>query len=328
MNQLRIGIVGCGRMGHERARSCAITNEKVVVLCDPDSSRARSLANKHPSSRAVETPAEIPWSSLDAIFICTPPGQRDAIELQAIDAGKPFFVEKPIGVSVAHGDRVLKALRSRPVIHAVGYMNRYRTSVLHARKVLSGRRVLGFACHWNGRKYSVPWWLDKSLSGGPLNEQATHLVDLARILAGEIKSTCALSSLAPRSDPPLTFAVLFRFENGSVGTAIYSCQAKEKDIAIRVLTDEGVLELTGWDFKLTTNTIDETFPPDETEDIFLKETQRFLTAVRRSDQGVVECGYADAHRTQSVVDAIQHSLKATESVLMAGFCGTDKSIVG
>jgi myo-inositol 2-dehydrogenase / D-chiro-inositol 1-dehydrogenase len=193
--------------------------------------------------------------------------------------------------------------------------------------VLAGRRVLGIACHWNGRKYTVPWWLDKALSGGPLNEQATHLVDLARIIVGEIESVCALASPSPQSDPALTFAILFRFENGSVGTVLYSCQAKEKDIAFRVLTEEGVLELSGWDFQLTTNTIDETFPADQKEDIFLKETQRFLSAVRRSDQGVVECDYAEANRTQSVVDAIQHSLSSAEFVLVAEFCRASKSIL-
>jgi predicted dehydrogenase len=313
-------------MGQERARSCAAANEEVVILCDPNSSRLRSVGAQYPLSRIVESPEEIVWASLDAIFICTPPGQRFDLELAAIEAGKPFFVEKPIGVSAAHGENVLKALRNRPVIHGVGYMNRYRDSVGHARKVLTGHRVLGFVCYWNGRKYTVPWWANSSLSGGPLNEQATHLVDLARLFVGEIELVCAFAGPSGDSDSALTAAILLGFENGSVGTIFYSCEAKEKDIAIRLLTQDGALGLTGWDFRLSTNSIDATVPDDRDEDIFLKETERFLAAVRRSDQGLVECDYAEAIRTQSVVDAIQYSLSTKESVLMAQFCGTNRAI--
>ena len=70
---------------------------------------------------------------------------------------------------------LLELVKRVGVVNAVGYMNRCRNSVRLAKKVLSGRKVLGISCAWVGKKYLVPWWIDKDLSGGPFNEQATHV---------------------------------------------------------------------------------------------------------------------------------------------------------
>ena len=65
-------------------------------------------------------------------------------------------------------------------------MNRYRESVLRVRSILADEAVLGGTCYWLAGVYNVPWWSDQEQSGGPLNEQAAHLIDLIRFLMGEI----------------------------------------------------------------------------------------------------------------------------------------------
>jgi myo-inositol 2-dehydrogenase/D-chiro-inositol 1-dehydrogenase len=308
---MRVGILGCGRMGNERARSSVGLGHELVFVYDQDAERARAMATKYGASKAIFNDADIRWSALDAAFICTPPAHRCVFELPAIEAHLPFFVEKPIAVRASDCMSVLAALRSNPVIHAVGYMNRYRSSVLFARKLLTRGNVLGVCCHWIGRQYKVNWWLDQKLSGGPLNEQATHAFDLCRSLVGEVESVSATSRPSPSSSElALTVACTLNFTNGQLGTILYSCEASEKQIDLRVITAEGMLELSGWDLRISANTIDDIIPELQEEDIFLKETDQFLKAVLHEDPALIHCDLADAYRTQLVVDAAVASLRS------------------
>ncbi len=194
-------------------------------------------------------------------------------------------------------------------------MNRCRDSVLFARQLLAKCKILGVCCHWAGRKYKVGWWLERGQSGGPLNEQATHAFDLSRVLVGEISSVNATArDSADPADLSLSVACTLNFSGGPLGTIFYSCEADDKHINLRVITAGGLLEFSGWDLRLTTNTIDGVFPTVREEDIFVSESARFFTAVQRGDPALVSCDLVDAFRTQLAVDAAQVSLRSGERV--------------
>jgi|ERR1700730_1362650 myo-inositol 2-dehydrogenase/D-chiro-inositol 1-dehydrogenase len=307
MQPLKVGIVGCGRMGTERADAVIKVGARIVWFCDIDPARAEALASRF-SDTLTAKPEELDLHSVDAVFVCVPPAYRGPIELRCLASSVPLFVEKPIGLSAEHAFPLLEQSKRSVVINAVGYMNRYRNSVRLARDILSGRNILGITCVWVGRKYRVPWWTDSNLSGGPFNEQATHAVDLCRCLVGEIGATTSV--IAPSqnsSDPEFGVAVAMGFLNGPVGTVFYNCEAKEKDIRLHVFCEDGTLDFEGWDLAMTRNTIDGKLPKAEQDEIFVKETRAFLNAIRSGDQSLVECDLAQAYRTQQVVDKIRHS---------------------
>jgi len=312
---MQIGIIGCGRMGNERARATVALGHQVAIVYDLDSSKAAALADAYPGTKVLRLAAEIPWDGLDAVFICTPPSFRIDYELAAIEARLPFFVEKPIAVHASECASVLAALQRRPTLQAVGYMNRCRNSVRFARELLQQTSILGACCQWVGRKYQVDWWLQADQSGGPLNEQATHAFDLFRFLVGEIS---AVSSTMPNrqagNDMPLRVACTVNFSAGQLGTLFYSCEAAEKEIDLRIITSHGVLELAGWDMRLVANPIHGTIPPVGEEDIFVSETAQFFAAVERNESGMAACDFFDAFQTQLAVDAARASLQAGKLV--------------
>lgn len=314
MNQLRIAIVGCGRMGTERARAVAALRSRIVYFCDSDPCRATTLAQDFPASMAGSDSGHLDSHSLDAVFICVPPAFRGPVEAWCIRARVPFFVEKPVGLSADHVNSVLTHLQQSPIVHGVGYMNRYRRSVHDARELLRNNEVLGLTCAWVGRKYQVPWWANKELSGGPFNEQGTHIVDLCRYLIGEVE---AAASIAHRGNNPADcefgVAAALKFSNGAAGTLFYSCEALEKDIRLQIFCKEGTLDFEGWDFRITRNTINGHLPKEDSEKIFVKETKAFLDAVRSGDQSIIQCDFAEACRTQRVVDMIRNSFSARSS---------------
>ncbi len=304
---MRVAVVGCGRMGKERARAAISFGVSTLYLLDEDAQRAESLATEHPGARCLRQTGDLFAQNLDALFICVPPYCRGRLETQAIEAGIPFFVEKPVGVAAAQVRGILERLASRNLINAVGYMNRYRNSVLHARSILAGRSLIGISAHWIGRKYSVPWWAVPELSGGPFNEQATHVIDLFRFLTGSVEMIHAVASPAGNET---TVLASVRLHDHGLGTFLYSCEAREKDISIALETAEGVLELRGWDLELTRNTIDGTLAQPEPMPIFAKETHAFLSAVKTGNRRLILADFRDAFQTQLLVDSARRMIRA------------------
>jgi len=302
-------------MGKERAKAAKSFGASKIVLFDEDARRAESLAAECAGAVYLRNPGDLFEQKLDALFICIPPHCRGRLEIQAIDAGIPFFVEKPVGVNAAQVEPILERLADRSVINAVGYMNRYRESVLHAQKVLAGHDLIGIAAHWIGRKYGVPWWPVLELSGGPFNEQATHLIDLLRFLTGSVE---VLHAVASSPEEETTVLATLRLNGGGLGSFLYSCEAREKDILIAIETVQGVLELRGWDLELVRNTIDGSLPQPESKAIFEKETHAFLSAVRAGNPASIIADFRDAFQTQLAMDAavrmIRHQQQAAVSV--------------
>ena len=306
MSELRIGVAGGGRMGRERARCLGASGTRIIAVYDIEPARGASFAADCATVSVAEFDELL---ACDAVFLCTPPNARVPMALKCVERGVPFFAEKPIALDAVAAEPVLRALERAPVVHSVGYMNRWRTSVRHAKQALEGLTILGMTAFWVNRPYRVPWWLDPSTSGGPHNEQATHLFDLSRHLCGDIEQVIALGDRTDRDvTASQTVASCLRFESGALGTILYSCGSTEKEIGMRIFTREGSVTFSTWDFTLVENTITHALPIAEAEDVFLTETEAFLQAVRSGVTDSHASGWADAMKTQRVVDAAAASI--------------------
>ncbi len=282
----------------------------LVAACDVDVQRAKELVALHQSGVAFATPGNLEWPGIDAIFICTPPFVRGEVEVAAVSAGVPIFLEKPVGVTAVAAEPLVAALNSSWVVNAVGYMNRYRDSVNEARLLARERGVLGLSCNWVAGQYRVWWRKNEELSGGGMNDEATHLVDLARYLVGEIAEVVATRDYGSnRTSMAGTVAGTLRFETGQLGTLLYSGQASRKQIGLRVHTPVGELRLDSWDFDLIYDDKKVLGRPCGTDrsDIFRTEVKAFMDAVWNSDSSTVRSTVVDAVRTQRVVDALRES---------------------
>ena len=295
---LKVGVIGAGRMGQIRALAARDLGAAVVVVCDSEEDRARDLAKRVGAHAVVEVTA-VRMDELDALFLCTPPSVRE-IGAMAIKSGVHLLVEKPLGLSTKACEPLIQALDSRPVITAVGYMNRYRPSVLQVRASLAEETPIGITANWFGGRYSVPWWSDPEQSGGPINEQCTHLVDICRYLIGEILSVQAFVSNGVNIAEAEAAAAILKFENDVFGTLLYSCKASEKLVELQAYTAHRTLCLKGWDFRLPEDnkqTLDKNA-------IFTIEVRNFLNSIITGESNKIRSDLRDAFRTQRVVDAI------------------------
>jgi predicted dehydrogenase len=145
-----------------------------------------------------------------------------------------------------------------------------------------------------------------------VNEQATHLVDLCRYLAGEITDVQARISVDGE-----TAAALFTFHSGALGTLLYTCGAPEKGIGLRLFTNQGALHLDGWDFHLTPD-VGELVTAGRNEDPFTAEVVAFINAIESGDRSKIRCDLADAYETQRVMERLQKSAAVARQATLAG----------
>ena len=90
----------------------------------------------------------------------------------------------------------------------------------------------------------VPWWSTRALSGGQIVEQAVHVLDLIRLLCGDVVEVNAYANAAPPGTPGAdvdgaTVAIL-KLQSGAVGTVAAACCVDWKHLAGLELHADGL----------------------------------------------------------------------------------------
>ena len=313
MAQLRAGLVGAGGVGARHAATLAgLGGVRLVGVTDPDADRASALAHDHDAVAFPDLEALLMAGALDAVWLCLPPFAHGAPERAVLEAGLPFFVEKPLAADLATAERIAEAVTERGTLTATGYHWRGMPGVERAAKILADHPVRLAHASWWDKVPPVPWWLHRDRSGGQIMEQATHLLDLMRFLVGEPVTVAAHIAADPGRDPALvdtaTVATL-RFDTGAVGTLSSTCLLRWKQAASLILIGDGVVVEVG-----ETETVIRR--GEETEVVadagVSKERvdAEFCTAVRTGEASAVRAPYAEALRTHRVGHALDRSVRS------------------
>src|SRR3954451_5580679 len=107
MADLRVGLVGAGGVGQRHAQTLARLPEvRLVAVTDVDAPRAEELARgpdapPPPPAEAPLPPSRLAPAGRAAVWVCLPPFAHGATERRVLEAGLPFFVEKPLAVDLA-----------------------------------------------------------------------------------------------------------------------------------------------------------------------------------------------------------------------------------
>jgi predicted dehydrogenase len=167
---------------------------------------------------------------VDVVSICAPTGLHREIGVAAAEAGKPFWIEKPVGRDAKEAADVAAAASKAGVVTSVGYNYRHAPAVEHVRELVAngdlGRITNVRAVFFNGYasepKGALSWRFIRDLAGfGALGDLLSHVVDLVQYLLGPISEVSALTSTVYTERPILPmgsgthFAVI---EDGEMGT--------------------------------------------------------------------------------------------------------------
>ena len=163
-------------------------------------------------------------SDADIVYIATPAWLHCEQTLRAAAAGKHVFCEKPLGMTVDEGARMVRACDDAGVRLGTGFMMRFHAQHQAAlRLVRAGRLgtpVLGRAqlsCWYppiDGAWRQIP----EQGGGGSLMDLGGHCIDLLEMFFGRVRSVmCVSGSLVQRYASEDTAVVLLEFESGAKG---------------------------------------------------------------------------------------------------------------
>ena len=311
MPATRVGLVGAGGVAQRHARVLSDLPEvQLVGVTDVVPEAARKLAAEH-GAKAFPEVAALLAEGVDAVYVCVPPFAHGPAERAVIEAGVPLFVEKPIEINLEKARETAQLIAQKGLLTGVGHHWRYSSVVERAREVLGDRPVRLVTGAWLDKVPPVAWWPRRDSSGGPVVEQAAHVLDLARHLAGEVTAVSAIGNGTPPevngADIDGATAATLRFASGAVGTLAATCVLGWKQRAGLEIYADG-LALTITEEKLTVHDGGGDWGMDVDPDAARIAVDRaFVEAVRGAGDDV-RVPYAEALRTHAVATAIAASV--------------------
>ncbi len=188
-----------------------------------------------------------------AVIIATRHNTHASLAMQALQAGKRVFVEKPLCTSVNEYFAIKRLLSTNGTPDLMVGFNRRFAPFITEIKSLFVNTPLSINYRINAGKVAADHWVhDPLVGGGRIIGEVCHFVDLCAFLTGSKVESVSAQALSASPQQQDTFAASLRFENGSVAVISYfsngSSAAGKERIEVNAGGSTAVIE----DFKSLT----------------------------------------------------------------------------
>jgi myo-inositol 2-dehydrogenase/D-chiro-inositol 1-dehydrogenase len=147
---------------------------------------------------------------VDAVYILTPPGFRRQYAVEAMNAGKHVFCEKPLAITIEDGEAIVEAARSSGVVAMTGFNQRYRKGYSRLHDVVASGKLgkpyhfwcqrFGMGAGATGAIKGQNWRTDQATLCGMTVESLSHDVDMMRwIMSDEVAAVCGITHSTARN---------------------------------------------------------------------------------------------------------------------------------
>ncbi len=320
MTSTKIGVVGAGVIARRHVRTLSrFPDVQVRAVADVQAERAQDLAATVGGAHAYDDPhLMLDQEQLDAVYLCVPPFAHGELDLEVVRRGLPMFVEKPIAADLATAERIAVAVEQAGQVTGVGHHWRWLDTVEAARELLADNPARLVSGYWLDSTPPIRWW-QQATSGGQFVEQTVHIVDLARVLVGEIEEVFAYTARTPRTafpdmDTAEVTAATVRFTNGAVGSFTSTCLLGwPHRIGLDLFADGLAVELSEKQMRVNIG-------PGETVvaasgDPFEREDRAFIDEVQGA-RDRTRTTYAEALRTHRITTGVLRSAAQGRPVLI------------
>ena len=227
MKQLKIGIVGAGRIGNVHAQSItyAIPEASVVMVTDVIEENARKLAERFGIPKySADYMDIIRDPEIDAVLVCSPTPTHADISIAAMKAGKHVFCEKPVHTSIEKILEVQKVAEETERKLQIGFNRRFDHNHSQVQRLARDGRLGNVEIiKITSRDPEPPSPEYAASSGGLYIDMMIHDFDMAMFLAGsDVEEVYAMgtSLVDPRigeAGDVDTAIVTLTFKNGALG---------------------------------------------------------------------------------------------------------------
>lgn len=228
MRTVNVGLIGAGGIARLHALAYASVSAyfapelpavRLRRVAEADETLARAAAER---LRFEEWTAD--WEALvaspdiDVVSIATPNFLHAPMAIAAAAAGKHVFCEKPLSNSAADAERMCRAAEAAGIVHAVNFNYRKVPAIAFIARLIDEGRLgdvrefrAAFLQDW-GNDVRIPrsWKFEADRAGGgSLIGVGSHLIDLARLMVGELDRVVATTEIWVKERPRPTSSLPF-----------------------------------------------------------------------------------------------------------------------
>lgn len=313
---MKYALIGCGRIAVNHVKAVLNNHLEFVAACDTELSQIDALLSKYEEKdglavkRYTDYRTMIMENDLDLVAIATESGSHAKIALECIEHGIHCIIEKPIAMSMADADEIIRLSEEKGVKVSACHQNRFNLAVQEMRRALEAGRF-GKLSHgsvhvrWNRNAdyYTQAAWRGKWVTdGGALMNQCIHGIDLLRWMMGDEAEEVYGQTCRQFHDyleaEDIGMAVV-KFKNGAVATIEGTTNVYPQNLeeTLYLFGETGTVKLGG----KSTNNIDIWEFADETEN------DRKAAVLKEAASNVYGNGHTSLYA--DMIDAVQNDRK-------------------
>ena len=279
---MKYALIGCGRIAANHIKAAVNNRLELTAVCDVVPEHMESLLEKYGLQKDASIARYTDYKKMlerhpdiQLVAIATPSGIHAKIALYCIEQSVSVIIEKPIAMSIADADEIIRRSKQKGVTVCACHQNRFNLAVQKTRKALEDGRF-GKISHgsihvrWNRNQdyyEQAPWRGTWAQDGGCLMNQCIHGIDLLRWMLGDEVDT--VYGITRRQQHAYLEAedvgmAVISFKNGAVATVegttnVYPQNLEETPY---LFGEKGTVKIGG----KSTNNLDVWDFADETED--------------------------------------------------------------
>ncbi len=197
-DDLRIGVIGAGGRGalawlaHRPGKG-----SRLVIGCDVNEQATERVQRRFRERFGEEFPvvpdyrAVLDRADVDVVFVTTPDYLHEEHAVAALEAGKAVYLEKPIAVTIAGADRILRTAYEYKAKLYLGHNMRHFPVTRKMKELIEagaiGEPKVGWCRHfvcYGGDAYFKDWHAERRFSTGLLLQKGAHDIDILHWLCG------------------------------------------------------------------------------------------------------------------------------------------------
>jgi predicted dehydrogenase len=194
MNKVTWGIIGCGNVSEVKSGPAfnLVPNSELVAVMRRDATKAEDYAKRHGVKKWYADAGDlINDPEVNAIYIATPPAYHEAYALQAFQAGKHVYVEKPMALDSSEANRMHEASKQYSCKLSIAHYRRAQPRFIKILHLLNEHAIgdvlsadLKFQSAYQPGTENT-WRINPAISGGGLfHDLAPHQLDLMIFFLG------------------------------------------------------------------------------------------------------------------------------------------------
>lgn len=163
-DKIRIGLIGAGIIGHyDTDAALTIEGIELAAACDLYTGRLEYVREKYGKDLFTTRDYReiLARPDIDAVLVCTPDHWHQRIAIDAMNAGKHVYCEKPMVQRIEDGQAIIETQKATGKVLQVGSQRASSVAVLEAKKVLQSGVI--------GDLTFVSAYCDRSTANGAWN---------------------------------------------------------------------------------------------------------------------------------------------------------------